>query len=156
VRAGAHYEDLVVGPLERKEHGVSLPHGKQAAAAVGEESDVEKVKGLADPAERHGRDAVRVIDRGHVGWDDGMLRLALGRDPGADAALHRHLATGFRLVTAGRSGTPCPPRHRCAPHSPADPPPDVAVDPRADGTRTGPGGHPPNRRARPDDRDGIT
>jgi hypothetical protein len=106
VRPRAHHEDLVVGSLEREQHGVPLPHREQAAAAVGQEPDVEQIERLADPAQRHRRYPVRVLDRGQFGGHHGMSWLALRRDAGANAALRRHLATGFRLVTTGRSGTP--------------------------------------------------
>ena len=56
MRTGTHHEDLVVGPLEGEQDRVPFPHRQQAAAAVGEKSDVEQIESLADTGQGYRRD----------------------------------------------------------------------------------------------------
>jgi hypothetical protein len=85
---------------------VPLPHRQQAPAAVGQEPDVEQIEGLADARQRDRRYLIGFVDRGQICRDTRMSRFTLRRNPDADAALQRQLATGLRLVASGRPGTP--------------------------------------------------
>ncbi|GAA0797537.1 hypothetical protein Sya03_52740 [Spirilliplanes yamanashiensis] len=83
-----------------------LPHRQQAAAAVREVADVERVERLAEPRQGD-RGDLRVLHgrSARLGGRAGMGGFALRRHPGADG-LYGYFTSGIRLTTAGGAGTP--------------------------------------------------